>query len=140
MEPISRIEMSSTRSTPQVVLDPFKGEIALVGDSYPEDALQFYSPILSWAKNFLATSNLKVNLHIDLNYINSSSTKCLLNLFDVLEKAFLAGRAVEIFWYFDQENDVAQEIGEEFKEDYKLPFNFVPYEVDVGGQRLLKVS
>lgn len=136
MKTVERVEISSTRSTPQVTLDPHKGEISLIGDSYPEDANKFFAPIHSWTKDFLVGSSVKLQLHIDLNYINSSSTKCLLNLFDLLEKAFIAGRSIEIFWHFDEENDVAQEIGEEFKEDYKLPFNFIPYVVDASGQRL----
>lgn len=51
----------------------------------------------------------------------------MLLLFDILEEHYKKGMPVEISWHYDEDNDVAQEIGEEFKEDYSFPFNLESY-------------
>lgn len=136
---LEKFEIESTRSTPYVLLDPKSGELRLKGDSYPEDAARFFEPILSWVKEYLQKSKVPLVFHVDLNYINSSSTKCLLIFFDILEAAYNTGTKVEVYWHYNEENDVAQEIGEEFKEDYKLPFHFKSYRTeDLGNHKTQK--
>ena len=51
-------------------------------------------------------------------YFNSSSAKALMNLFQLLEKAAEAGRAVSVRWFFDPDDDMMEELGEDFAEDF----------------------
>ena len=53
----------------------------------------------------------------ELIYINSSSAKAIMMLMDKLDLAASKGAAVEIYWYYDKEDDTMQELGEEFGED-----------------------
>lgn len=57
-------------------------------------------------------------MHIALAYFNSSSTKMLFNLIEVLSEAAEAGRAVALHWYFDEEDDTICEFGEELRDDF----------------------
>lgn len=65
-------------------------------------------------------------LNLRLSYLNTGSTKCMLDILDLLEELFLNGRAVTVNWYYDEENDRALESAEEFKEEVSMPFNIIP--------------
>ncbi len=71
----------------------------------------------------LLASGLRVELV--LHYINTSSSKCLMNIMDRLEEASKAGQKISLTWYVDPENESEQECAEEFKEDVTFPFHIV---------------
>ncbi len=53
----------------------------------------------------------------ELIYLNSSSAKAIMMLMDKLDAAAKKGAAVDVYWYYDQEDDTMQELGGEFGED-----------------------
>lgn len=124
---MNTLEIEPTRSTPYVRLDAGSGRLDFSGDSYPEDASQFYQQIFSWIESFLNTKPALCKLVLDLNYLNSSSTKSIMILFDMLEEAHNDGQLIEVTWRYHEDNDVSHEIGLEFKEDYVFPITFESY-------------
>lgn len=118
--------IEATTSSPLVELNPDAGKIRLVGESYPENALEFYRPILTWVDQFLQRDARPLSLDLHLTYLNTSSIKSLMDLLDALEEAFREGREIQLDWRYDEENERALELAEEFKEDLSLPFNLVP--------------
>ena len=109
-------------SSPTVRLDAARGSMELSGESYPQNAFDFFAPILDWARQFLRESPAPLTLEIRLSYLNTSSTKCVIDLLDLLEAAYKIGRHVGVVWYCDKENERAREAAEEFREDVALPF------------------
>jgi len=124
------LDIPATVSSPQVLTDPGKGLICLSGESYPENSFEFYRPIAAWVTEFLARDGRAVTLEIRLTYLNTSSIKCLIDLLDEMEEAYRAGRSVVLNWYYDQEDDRAMDLAEEFKEDLTLPFNIIPLHIE----------
>jgi hypothetical protein len=53
----------------------------------------------------------------ELIYLNSSSAKAIMMVMDKLEAAAVKGASVDVYWYYDKEDDTMQELGEEFGED-----------------------
>jgi hypothetical protein len=123
---LGRLDIQATLSSPQVQADPDAGLLCLAGESYPENTFEFYRPIIAWLGDFLARDPRPLTLEIRLSYLNTSSIKCLIDLLDDLEEAHQAGRSVALNWYYDQDDDRAMELAEEFKEDLTLPFHIVP--------------
>lgn len=123
-----RLHLEATHTTPEVRLDPEAGTVVLRGESYPENALAFYEPVLAAAADFLsARSGQGVTVEFELKYFNSSSTKELFRLFDMLEDAAREGATVTIHWRYDAEDDNLQEFGEDFQEDFPaLTFEMIP--------------
>lgn len=119
------LHIEGTRSTPQVHFDPATGILTVRGESYPENSFEFYQPILVWVGEFLAVHNGTTSLNIELSYLNTGSTKCMMDLLDLFEESFKNGRTVAINWYCDHENDRAVEAAEEFKEEVTMPFTIV---------------
>ncbi len=113
------LEIPATKYTPFVRLDPETKKIEIRGESYPENTIEFYSPLLAWLQEFfsLPATETPLVIEIEIIYFNSSSSKVLMNLFDELEERVQQGFAVQVFWIYDPENESALEYGEEFQED-----------------------
>ncbi|MHA6480796.1 DUF1987 domain-containing protein [Paenibacillus sp. strain BS8-2] len=120
--------IEATKSTPEVRFDPETGALAISGQSYPENAFQFYEPLMNWVDEYLKgmTRDTVISIELELPYINTSSTKCFMILLEKLDDAFASGQPVEVRWYCDEENEAEQECAEEFKEDLNLPFTILP--------------
>jgi hypothetical protein len=120
--------IEATKSSPEVRFQAASGRLRLSGESYPENAAKFYTPVFAWLEEFLASGSGKVTMDIDVSYFNSSTSKALMNLLDMLQDAHAAGREVEVNWHYHEENETALECGEEFREDlFDLPFNLVAH-------------
>lgn len=119
--------LEETKYTPLIHLDAQKGIFKLSGKSYPENTFEFYKPMMDWVEEYFSGKEKeKTVVNIEIIYFNSSSSKLFFDFFDLLEEAHNKGKNIEINWLFDKENEVAQEAGEDFKEDFEdLNFNLV---------------
>jgi len=115
--------LEQTNSTPLIDFNAVTGELVMAGESYPENSFEFYQPIKSWLTVFLAQHQGRVCLHVRLTYLNTSSTKIMMDFLDLLEASHQQGRAVAVIWYCDRENERAIETAEEFKEEITFPFD-----------------
>lgn len=120
------LTLAPTTSTPEVCFDPGTGVLVIKGESYPENSFELYKPLLTWLENYLNSSTTPVKLEIGLTYLNTSSIKSLMDMLDLLEDAHKESREVTVTWYYDEENDRALEMAEEFREEVTLPFFVVP--------------
>lgn len=115
-----------TKSTPHVELDYGGHRLTFKGQSYPENAYNTYEPIYKWVEEYFSeTGDEETIADFSLSYINTSSTKCLIILFDMLNKAWLNGKKLTINWHYDEENGFDYDMGKDFKEDLDIPFNFI---------------
>ncbi len=119
--------IEATKSSPQIHFDPAGHVLEMSGESYPENAAKFYAPVFDWLGRYLAgLGEEQVTVNLAISYFNSSSSKALMNLFDMFDEACRTGRRITVNWRYDPDNETAQECGEEFKEDVcDLPFNLV---------------
>ncbi|CCK79771.1 DUF1987 domain-containing protein [Desulfobacula toluolica] len=119
--------IEATKSSPFVKYNIESNTLEITGECYPENAVKFFSPVFEWLNTEtkkLDTPVLTVNLNI--SYFNSSSSKALMNFFDMLEEAYDNGKKINVNWIYMEENETAEECGEEFQEDLEtLPFNLV---------------
>jgi len=114
--------LQPTTSTPLINLDSEHGILEISGESYPENSFEFYAPIKKWIREYLPVATARIHVNINLIYLNTSSTRCLIEILDDLDDAFKKGKDIQVTWFYDEENDRAAETAEEFKEDITLPF------------------
>ncbi len=121
------LKIASTKYTPEVSLNLDTHVLEIKGECYPENTTVFFQPIFDWLKNYLTTlENQHVTFNIELVYFNSSSSKALINLFDVLEGASKKGKQVMVNWIYETDDEDMKEFGEEFEEDLEvLSFNLI---------------
>ena len=117
---MKNMSIEATKYTPSIEFDATSRVLSITGKSYPENTFEFYTPVTEWIKEFLTKLNGDtILLNLDLEYLNSSSLKAYFDLFDLLEGASLKGASIKIKWLYDEENDIAEETGEDFIEDFK---------------------
>jgi hypothetical protein len=112
------IEIKSTEDTPQVILNTTANKFELSGRSLPEDAAEFYQPILNWLDQYAKSPNGETIFEIKLEYFNTASSKLIL---DVLTKLEDIENSV-IHWYYYEDDEDMEEAGEEFSELIDVEF------------------
>jgi hypothetical protein len=122
MKPLS---IAATKSTPSVQYEEDEHTLRLEGESYPEDAARFYQPLFQWLRGCLAPADARLSVDLRVSYLNTSSSKCMLTILDILEEAYQAGRQVSVRWRYSRENEMALECGTELSDGLRLPFCIV---------------
>lgn len=119
------LDIPMTSSSPQIHYNPETMTLSMHGESYPENSFEFFDPVLAFVREVLA-ENTTFSFDIDVSYMNSSSTKCVLDLLDLMEDAAAKGNDVSVQWQYDIDNPRALDLAEEFREEVTFPFNLVP--------------
>ena len=117
--------LEATPKTPKLDFDPATANFAISGRSIPENSIEFYKPLLEWLDDYVKSPASATNLEVKLEYFNTSSSKCLVEIFRKLEKITSEGKKLEVDWYFDENDEDMQESGEDFKEIIKVPFKMI---------------
>src|SRR5690606_14672740 len=105
--------------------DSASGVLAMRGDSYPENAFELYGPVIEWDEDYLDQCDSPLSVELELLYLNTSSIKAIMDVFDILEAAHNKGRQVAVNWYYDKDNQRVGELAEEFTEDYTFAFQVI---------------
>ena len=115
---MDNLEIAATERSPAVSFDFANHRLKISGESYPENVAAFYNPVFEALDRYLATLGAgRCRFDLELIYFNSSSAKAIMMLLERLDAAAANGAAVEVHWYYDEEDDTMQELGEEFGED-----------------------
>jgi len=119
------ISIAGTQSTPEIRSNWDDGIVCLQGDSYPENSYELFNQVVEWIERYLDEAGRPLKLDLQLLYLNTSSIKAMMDIFDVLEAAHTNNKPVSVDWHYDKRNERVAELAEEFKEDCTFPFNIV---------------
>ncbi len=121
--------LEGTLDSPEVLLDKEGGLIKFSGRSLPEDAKSFYKPIMEWIENYAKSNLLNTRIIFQFEYINSSSSKMILELLDQIKQIFENEKEdlLYIEWRYLDDDDDMLEAGEDFEERVGFNFKFVKY-------------
>ena len=122
---MEKLEIDSTSHHPKVNFDAETGVLELSGRSLPEQVLTLYQPILKWVEEYVTSPHETTVFTIDLDYINSSSSKYLLEILKRLNDFYKKGNNVLVKWYFDEYDEDAEESGQEYEELLDLKFDLI---------------
>jgi hypothetical protein len=122
---MENIQLHESPKTPSVHFSSENGTLELKGRSIPENSLEFYKPLIDWVDAYAKEAKPETNVHIQLEYFNTSSSKCLLDLFKRLEN--LSGK-VTINWYFEHDDEDMLEAGEDYEAIISIPFKMIEVE------------
>jgi hypothetical protein len=133
---MNKISLEATDFTPRILLDHITFTFEIIGESSPEDAKQFYSPVIKWIDDFgkylhfLYQSNpalVKKDLtfHFHLDYVTSSSLKNIYDLLLKIETLKAYTNNLKIKWMYDEGDDDMKDNGVEFSKMLKMPFEIV---------------
>ena len=109
---MERYYSEGTKMTPEVILDSDKKVFSISGSSRPENPTHFYKPIFDWITEYIQNSNDKFIFQVKMNYFNTSSSKILLDLFELFE-SLAESKEIHVIWYHQADDEEMQEAGEE---------------------------
>lgn len=119
---MSNLIIDESVKTPSVSLN-INGVLEIKGKSIPENSLEFYKPLYDWLDNYLNSPASKTELIVRLEYFNTSSSKCLLDIFRRLETLNTSGKSVvKVIWFYDTDDEDMMEAGDDYKALVKVPF------------------
>lgn len=116
--------LTPTPKTPKLYFNNSSGEFEISGRSIPENSIEFYRPLMKWLDNYLTNPQPITRLSINLEYFNTSSSKCLVEMFRKLEK-LNSKSDVKVLWHYEEEDEDMMESGDDFKKIIKIPIELV---------------
>lgn len=121
MEPLI---LQATEDTPEIIFDPDQNTFKLSKISVPEDAYEFYYPVIQWIKDYSSTPLDETTVEFDLEYVNSASAKQLIQLLLALEDLGKENNVL-IKWYYEAIDEDMQMLGKRFKNLADIEFEFI---------------
>jgi hypothetical protein len=118
--------LNGTKNSPKIQLSP-EGLMIMEGRSIMDNPKPFYDPIIDWITN---CDSSVFTLEMRLDYMNTSSSKVILNLFKSIKDHFNSSK-VFIKWYYDSDDEDMLDMGKDFESIIKIPIDF--YELKVEG-------
>jgi hypothetical protein len=122
MEPIN---IEGSQKTPSIYFDTEKSTLEIRGRSIPENSIEFYKPLVDWLDEYARNPHAKTQVDIHLEYFNTSSSKCILDVFKKLEAIHKAKHDVMINWYYEEDDEDMLEAGEDYESIIRVPFKMV---------------
>ena len=125
---MEKINIESTPKTPSISFDFEKGFLEIKGRSIPENSIEFYKPIVESLEKYGAKPQGVTTVNIQLEYFNTSSSKCILDVFKKLESIHKNGNQLVINWYYEQDDEDMLEAGEDYQAIINVPFKMIQIE------------
>jgi hypothetical protein len=117
------LSLAPTSNTPFVSFDAAAGNIELKGRSTPENSVEFYEPIMTWLENYVQSPQECTTVEIKFEYFNTSSSKCILDVFKRLSVLQKSGKQLVVNWYYEEDDEDMQEAGEDYSDILGIAFN-----------------
>jgi hypothetical protein len=119
------IRIEGTPKTPTVNFIASEGLLEIKGRSIPENSIEFYKPLIEWIESYASGSTGATSVNIQLEYFNTSSSKCILDVFKKLE----AIRSdIMVNWYYEEDDEDMLEAGEDYEAIINIPFKMIETE------------
>lgn len=128
MDTFERFVVEASAKTPVVDLDNSTGVLLFRGRSIPENSIDFFQPINNWVDQYCESPQKETILQIRLEYFNTSSSKCILDLFRKFEQLDKEKSKVTVQWYYETDDEDMEEAGEDYQAIVELPFSMIEVE------------
>jgi len=125
---MENIQIEGTPKTPAVNFDYDKGLIEIKGRSIPENSIEFYKQMVDWLESYAKNPQQSTTVNIQLEYFNTSSSKCILDVFKKLEAIYKLENDVVINWYYEEDDEDMLEAGEDYQSIIRVPFKMIEIE------------
>jgi hypothetical protein len=122
---MNKIEIEATANTPHVRFSPERGELEIKGKSISENSVKFYRPIIESIEEYLFKPVSPTVIHIHLDYFNTATAKCIIEILKKLEGLPKKGTKVEVNWYYKADEPSSYYAGMDYKSILTLDFKLV---------------
>ena len=114
------------KNTPKVIGNTNLSELIFKGNSYPENVLQFYTPIFNWIEE-LKNEKDEITVDCQFYYIASSSVIAFLKLLQKVESTF-EKENIKFIWKYEEGDDDIKKIGQDYSTILNTPIEIIEIE------------
>ena len=121
---MTNLIIEKTKYTPFVSFNVDTNFLEISGESYGEDSIDFYKPLIAWLEAYLAQNQEPLTFSFFFIYFNTNSSQFIYEILEMLENYYLTTQIpVEINWNVKTNDDDMMEDAENFQESFdNLPF------------------
>ncbi len=123
MEPLF---IEKTEDTPSINFDPANSVFVIADRSWPENAIEFYEPVLKWLEEYLKAPNQKTVFEFQLEYFNTASAKQIAKILLMLEK-FSKQTDITIRWHYDKDDVDMLTSGSRYAKLLNISYEFIEH-------------
>ena len=110
---LESLKIEGTINPPSIYFDTENNIFKISGKSMPEDAVEFYQPIIKWVDEFSSTPIPNAKFEVVLEYFNTASSKLILN---IIKKIGESSSDISIDWHYMEDDEDMLDIGEYLSE------------------------
>ncbi|MBN2275379.1 MAG: DUF1987 domain-containing protein [Bacteroidales bacterium] len=123
------LNIQAGRSTPGITYIPEENVLTISGSSLPENVHAFYKPVIEWIDEFSLSPILEPPMRIILKiqYYNSGTIRFLAEMLKMISRLHEKGLDLSVDWYYEADDDIIREAGEELSEILDMQFNMINY-------------
>lgn len=111
--------------TPEINLDAQNLVFSISGTSTPENAVEFYAPVIDWIDHNKDQFKDRLLCEFNFKYLSSSSHKMIYEILIRLEEIHKNGKEIEVSWKYKEVDEDMFEVGQDFEALIKIPFRFL---------------
>ena len=119
--------IKKTFNTPEISFKPEEGYLKIEGRAIPEDPGEFFETVIIWLKDYYKNPLELTKVDIKLEYINSGSSKYMLELLRILKVNYDNGKDCIVNWFYEEDDESIYELGQHYQATVQLPFKIIDY-------------
>jgi len=108
------------KNCPGIVYYPEINKLELVGRSIPENPELIFRRLEEWITSHFE-KNKELDVSIQLEYINSGSSKYLYEVLKRLTGYGRSGKTVKMKWLYEEDDEAMLELGEHYRDTAGIP-------------------
>jgi len=113
---------------PSVDFNAETGICAIAGESYLEETVNFYAPLLEWLEDYILLVEKPLTFNFKLTYFNTSSSRSILDILNILKDYEDNGGKVVVNWYYEKDDSDMEEEVEDFMIESELKINLMAFD------------
>jgi hypothetical protein len=119
-----RINVSDT---PLITVKPRLKKVVVSGKSRMTDPAKFYNELQKSLEDYFLSFNKTLIIEFRFEYINTGSSKWLYYILQQLQNLTTNEGMIEIYWYYEEDDEVIFEAGEVLQSVLHIPFNICEF-------------
>ncbi len=119
---MDNVFIKGTDRTPEVNFNFSTGVFAISGRSITENPISFYKELEEYILKYGQKPRPQTLFSVTLEYFNTSTSKCLVELFKLLETIHSDKYKVVVEWFYEKDDEEIKDSGEDYKDIVDIPF------------------
>jgi hypothetical protein len=124
---VGRFFIEGAHDRPEIELNPIENKFLIKGRSIPENAYDFYQPVIDWLDDYIKSPNALTVFEFKFEHLNTHSTQQIMKVLQRLKK-LSQGSKTKIKWFYYKDDNDMLELGNRLKELLDVELSFIEEE------------